>query len=162
LPASDGSALRELLGYPEDEAGGIMTSALVVAKTDDTVKRSSTAGRGARARRRPRCGGRGEQGRPPGGDVTLLTILLTMRTSPDTRISSLLGDEDVVTVARMRRRTRWPVSSSRPGGSPGRGGRRRRPIGRILADDVLDALVPTKGRFHFPAFCREIAGSGRG
>jgi len=24
------------------------------------------------------------------------------------------------------------------------------PIGRILADDVLDALVPTKGRFHFP------------
>ena len=25
-----------------------------------------------------------------------------------------------------------------------------RPIGRILADDVLDVLVPTKGRFHFP------------
>jgi hypothetical protein len=24
------------------------------------------------------------------------------------------------------------------------------PLGRILADDVLDALVPTKGRFHFP------------
>jgi predicted transcriptional regulator len=24
------------------------------------------------------------------------------------------------------------------------------PVGRILADDVLDALVPTKGRFHFP------------
>jgi len=25
-----------------------------------------------------------------------------------------------------------------------------RPIGRILADDVLDAVVSTKGRFHFP------------
>ena len=25
-----------------------------------------------------------------------------------------------------------------------------KPIGRILADDVLDALVPIKGRFHFP------------
>ena len=25
-----------------------------------------------------------------------------------------------------------------------------RPLGRILADDVLDVLVPTKGRFHFP------------
>jgi hypothetical protein len=24
------------------------------------------------------------------------------------------------------------------------------PIGRIMVDDVLDALVPTKGRFHFP------------
>src|SRR5580704_17381701 len=29
--------LRELLGYPEDEAGGIMTSTLVLATTNDTV-----------------------------------------------------------------------------------------------------------------------------
>ena len=33
------------------------------------------------------------------------------------------------------------------------------PIGRILADDVLDALVPTKGRFHFPAL---VVDEGRG
>jgi CBS domain-containing protein len=26
----------------------------------------------------------------------------------------------------------------------------RRPIGRILADDVVDALVPGGGRLHFP------------
>ena len=25
-----------------------------------------------------------------------------------------------------------------------------KPLGRILADDVLDALVPAKGRIHFP------------
>jgi Mg/Co/Ni transporter MgtE len=25
-----------------------------------------------------------------------------------------------------------------------------RPIGRILADDVIDALLPERGRFHFP------------
>jgi Mg/Co/Ni transporter MgtE len=25
-----------------------------------------------------------------------------------------------------------------------------RPVGRILADDVLDALTPERGRFHFP------------
>jgi Mg/Co/Ni transporter MgtE len=25
-----------------------------------------------------------------------------------------------------------------------------RPVGRILADDVIDALVPGRGRFHFP------------
>jgi Mg/Co/Ni transporter MgtE len=24
------------------------------------------------------------------------------------------------------------------------------PIGRILADDIVDALVPERGRFHFP------------
>ena len=25
-----------------------------------------------------------------------------------------------------------------------------RPVGRILADDIVDALVPGRGRFHFP------------
>ncbi len=25
-----------------------------------------------------------------------------------------------------------------------------RPIGRILADDIVDALLPERGRFHFP------------
>ena len=24
------------------------------------------------------------------------------------------------------------------------------PVGRILADDVIDALMPERGRFHFP------------
>jgi ribosomal protein L13 len=24
------------------------------------------------------------------------------------------------------------------------------PLGRILADDVVDALLPDRGRFHFP------------
>jgi hypothetical protein len=27
-----------------------------------------------------------------------------------------------------------------------------RPIGRILADDLLDALLPERGRHHFPRF----------
>jgi hypothetical protein len=25
-----------------------------------------------------------------------------------------------------------------------------RPVGRILADDVIDALMPERGRIHFP------------
>jgi Mg/Co/Ni transporter MgtE len=63
----------------------------------------------------------------------------------------LLGDEDVVTVnphesakevagqlVEARRQSMVVVDES------------GYPIGRILADDVLDALVPTKGRFHFP------------
>jgi hypothetical protein len=25
-----------------------------------------------------------------------------------------------------------------------------RPAGRIMADDIIDALVPDRGRFHFP------------
>jgi hypothetical protein len=29
-----------------------------------------------------------------------------------------------------------------------------RPLGRILADDVIDALLPERGRLHFPRLLR--------
>ncbi|HEX3794391.1 MAG TPA: CBS domain-containing protein [Acidimicrobiales bacterium] len=146
------AALRSLLGYPEDEAGGIMTTALVMATTNDSV--SEVVDRLAAARGHDvdldAVAVVNREGRLV-GDVTLLKILLTLQESPDTRISSLLSDEDVVTVdpqasadevagqlVEARRLSLIVVD--------GEG----RPIGRILADDVLDALVPTKGRFHFP------------
>ena len=39
IPAVTALSLRELLGYEEDEAGGIMTTALVTAKSGDKVKK---------------------------------------------------------------------------------------------------------------------------
>ena len=81
----------------------------------------------------------------------MLDILLALRADSDTRMSALLGDEDVVTVnphtkaaevagqlVEARRHSLVVVDED------------ELPIGRILADDVLDALVPTEGRFHFP------------
>jgi Mg/Co/Ni transporter MgtE len=145
-------ALRELLGYPEDEAGGIMTSTLVVATTDDTV--TEVVDRLADARGHDvdldAVAVVNKEGRLV-GDITLLKILLTMRTSPDTRISSLLGDEDVVTV-------RPHASADEVAGQLVEARRLSlvvvdddgRPIGRILADDVLDALVPDQGPIPFP------------
>jgi CBS domain-containing protein len=152
IPSATALALRELLGYEEDEAGGIMTTTLVTAKSGEKVKK--VADRLSEAR---------EHGvdldavavvdddRRLLGDVALLDILLAMRASPDTRMSALLGDEDVVTVdphasagqvagqlVEARRSSMVVVDQD------------GRPVGRILADDVLDALVPTKGRFHFP------------
>jgi CBS domain-containing protein len=144
--------LRELLGYPEDEAGGIMTSALVVATTNDTV--AGVVDRLEAARGHDvdldAVAVINKDGRLV-GDVTLLKILLSMRAAPETKLSSLLSDEDVVTVA--------PDASADEVADQLVEARRLslvvvdddgRPIGRILADDVLDALVPTKGRFHFP------------
>ena len=29
-----------------------------------------------------------------------------------------------------------------------------RPLGRILADDIIDALIPDRGRLHFPRLLR--------
>jgi CBS domain-containing protein len=152
MPPKASLALRELLGYPEDEAGGIMTSALVVAHTNDTV--TQVVDRLAEARGHDvdlDAVAVVNHDRHLVGDITLLKILLTMQTSPETRISSLLTDEDVVTV-------RPNASANEVAGQLVEARRLSlvvvdedgHPIGRILADDVLDALVPTKGRFHFP------------
>jgi CBS domain-containing protein/sporulation protein YlmC with PRC-barrel domain len=146
------AALRELLGYPEDEAGGIMTTALVQVTANDTV--AQVVDRLEEARGHDVDLDAVAVVDKSGcliGDISLLTILLTMRSSPETRVSTLLTDEDVVTVhpnasadevagqlVEARRLSLVVVDDD------------GHPMGRILADDVLDALVPTKGRFHFP------------
>src|SRR5580692_5593806 len=145
-------SLRELLGYPEDEAGGIMTTALVTAKSGDKVKK--VADRLSEARGHDVDLDAVAVVDPEGrlvGDVTMLDVLLALRADSDTRMSALLDEEDVVTVS--------PHTSAREVAARLVETRRLsmvvvgddgRPLGRILADDVLDALVPTKGRFHFP------------
>jgi len=76
-------ALRELLGYPEDEAGGIMTSALVLVASNDTV--TQVADRLEEARSHDldldAVAVVDNEGRLI-GDISLLTILLTMRATP--------------------------------------------------------------------------------
>jgi len=84
------------------------------------------------------------------GDLPLLDLLLAMRTGPDVAVGELLGEEEPVTVAVGTRATEVAdklIESRRLSLLVLDDGR---PIGRILADDVLDALVSTKGRFHFP------------
>ena len=152
MPAQTALALRELLGYEEDEAGGIMTTALVTAKSGEKIKK--VVDRLSEAREHgadlDAVAVVDSDGRLL-GDVSVLDILLALRTASDTRMSALLGDEDVVTVSPH-------ASASEVAGQLVEARRHSlvvvdddgAPIGRILADDVLDALVPTKGRFHFP------------
>jgi Mg/Co/Ni transporter MgtE len=84
------------------------------------------------------------------GDLPLLDLLIALRQRHDVPVGVLVGDEDPVTVSadtpadevakllvEARRLSLVVVEDERP-------------IGRILADDVLDALVPTSGRFRFP------------
>ena len=152
IPSTTALALRQLLGYGEDEAGGIMTTALVTAKSGDKVKKVTD--RLSEARDHDvdldAVAVVDSDGRLL-GDVDVLDILFALRASADTRMSALLDEEDVVTVqpktsvhevanqlVETRRRSMVVVDDE------------GRPIGRILADDVLDAVVPTRGRFHFP------------
>jgi len=152
IPPRTAVGLRELLGYEEDEAGGIMTTALVTAKSGDKVKKVAdrlTAARGHDVDL-DAVAIVDSDGRLV-GDVTMLDLLLALRADADTRMSALLEEEDVVTVSphasandvatRLIETRRLSMVVIGDDG---------RPLGRILADDVLDALVPTKGRFHFP------------
>jgi CBS domain-containing protein len=152
IPATTAVALRELLGYDEDEAGGIMTTTLVLATSGMKVKK--VADRLAAARTHELdvdavavVDGDGRLL----SDVALLDLLLALRADSDTRMSALLDEEDIVTVnprTRVKEVAHKLIETRRlslvvvdDDGCP---------VGRILADDVLDALVPTKGRFHFP------------
>jgi flagellar motility protein MotE (MotC chaperone) len=151
MPADTAARLLGLLGYPEDSAGGIMTTTIVLAKMEETA--AEVVDRLIEARDHDAdidaVAVIDSQGRLV-ADLPLLDLLIALRLRADAQVGSLVGDEDPVTVdpdtpadqvAKQlveARRLSLVVTED------------ERPIGRILADDVLDALVPTSGRFRFP------------
>jgi CBS domain-containing protein len=152
MPAVTREQLTGLMDYPEDEAGGFMTTLLVRATPDDSV---STV----RARLGEQHDHRGEidavvvcdEQQRVIGDVALFDLLVaptegTMAELLETGTPTdpvVVGPEaDVGQVAaalvESRRSSLLVVDEG------------YRPLGRILADDVLDALTPESGRLHFP------------
>lgn len=143
--------LAELLGYPEDSAGGFMTTTIVSAGIEETV--AEVVDRLVEARDHDAdidaVAVVDSRGRLV-ADLPLLDLLIALRQRHGAQVGSLIGDDDPVTVSpdtpadvvarqliEARRLSLVVVEDERP-------------IGRILADDVLDALVPTSGRFRFP------------
>jgi CBS domain-containing protein/sporulation protein YlmC with PRC-barrel domain len=149
MPAATQRELARLLGYPEDEAGGVMTTVLCCAGPDETV---------AEVRKRLRKLAKHQteidsvavvdaKGRLI-GDVSAFDLLvndgdklLSDLIDPDNPPVTLRPDADMDTVAtemvESRRSSLLVVDD------------KGRPLGRILSDDVLDALVPGHGRLHF-------------
>jgi uncharacterized protein YrrD len=149
MPVDKSAALTRLLGYPEDEAGGFMTTAFLVATTAETVSSLS-----ARLAVHDDCPDELDavalvdlEGRMV-WDLPLLHLLVN---PGDTVLADLVGEAEPVTVGirahvaevaerliDARRMSVMVVDDD------------DRPVGRILADDVIDALLPERGRFHFP------------
>jgi CBS domain-containing protein len=151
MPAETAARLVDLLGYREDSAGGFMTTTVVLAGIEETV--ASVVDRLVDARDHDAdidaVAVVDHHGRLV-GDLPLLDLLIALRQRDDAQVGALVGDDDPVTVSpdtptdevakqliEARRLSLVVVEDGRP-------------IGRILADDVLDALVPTGGRFRFP------------
>ncbi|HEX4254324.1 MAG TPA: CBS domain-containing protein, partial [Streptosporangiaceae bacterium] len=150
-PAKAGE-LSALLSYPEREAGGFMTTTLVQARPDSTigeVKRAvaDLAGHREEIDAVVICAADGEL-------LADLPLFDLVTHADDVVVSDVLAadgvpepltvppDASVADVAEQLIRTRHSsllvVSED------------ARPLGRILADDVLDALLPERGRLHFP------------
>jgi CBS domain-containing protein len=142
--------LRGLLVYEEDRAGGFMTSNLVIAHPDETVRQ---------VRRRLRKD-KVHAGDLDGiavvdpvsgrllGDVPLFSLAIATNDStlgellPEGEPVTVRSDASILEVAeRLVETRRCSVLVVDEQG---------RPIGRILADDLIDMLVPEKGRFRFP------------
>ena len=146
-PAKAAEMVR-LLGYPEDEAGGFMTTAFLVASTSETV--SSLAARLADHDACPDELDAVALVDDHGQLVWDLPLLQLLINPGDTILGDLVGEAEPVTVGihagvgevaeRLVDARRMSVVVVEAG----------RPVGRILADDVLDALLPERGRIHFP------------
>jgi Mg/Co/Ni transporter MgtE len=149
MPADKVADLANLLGYAENEAGGFMTTAFLVAETSETV--ASLAGRLATHLDCPEeldaVGLVDHQGRMV-WDLPLLQLLIN---PADTVLADLVGEAEPVTVgihAPVQEVAQRLIDARRM--SVVVVDDEDRPVGRILADDVIDALLPERGRIHFP------------
>lgn len=142
--------LIKLLGYPGDEAGGIMTSVLATAGPDETVAEVSQ-------RLAEQAGHRTEIDSVAVldetgvllSDISAFDLLVS---DADRRLGELIDPDnppvtlhpdanlDLVATELVESRRSSLLVVDDDG----------RPLGRILADDVLDALVPGHGHLHFP------------
>lgn len=155
MPAAGASRLRRLLAHREHTAGGVMTTLLVTARREQTVAmvRAELA---AQAEHRT--------------EIDAVAVVDDDgRLTHDIPLFDLAVAEDATTVAELTDwlgRTRPPatvVPGTRLTETAARlvAGRvssllvvdaQDRPLGRVLADDVLDSVLPERGRAHFRRF----------
>lgn len=152
MAAEKAGELSALLSYPEHTAGGFMTTTLVHAGPDTRV---GDVKRAVAALRQHRAEIDAVVIRGADGELLADLPLFDLVTSADdTVVGDVLAadghpepltvppDASVADVAdqlvRTRRSSLLVVDENRT------------VLGRILADDVLDAMLPERGRLHFP------------
>jgi CBS domain-containing protein/uncharacterized protein YrrD len=149
MPAEARSRVATLLGYAERTAGGIMTTILVVANPAETILQVRDQLRANREHDEDLAGVivLGADGRLL-DDLTMTELFLA---DPAGTVDDLIGppwpvtvtpDADLEEIAERFVETRHSsvvvVDEE------------ERPLGRILADDMLDMLVPERVRLRFP------------
>jgi CBS domain-containing protein len=150
MPPATQRELARLLGYPADEAGGVMTTVIACASPGETVEevRKRLVKLAKHQTEIDSVAVLDAEGRVI-GDVSAFDLLVNKAgkaladvIDPENPPVTLRPDADLDTVAtemvESRRSSLLVVDDE------------GKPLGRILADDILDALVPGHGRLHFP------------
>jgi CBS domain-containing protein/sporulation protein YlmC with PRC-barrel domain len=149
MPAEAREAVATLLSYAERSAGGIMTTVLVTATPAETITQVRDRLRANREHDEDLAGiiVLGDEGQLL-DDVSMTELFLA---DLEATVDDLIGPPWPVTVTPdagldeiaerlVETRRSWVVVVDD----------QERPLGRILADDVLDMLVPDRPRFRFP------------
>jgi CBS domain-containing protein/sporulation protein YlmC with PRC-barrel domain len=149
MPAEARKAVATLLSYAERSAGGIMTTVLVTATPAETIMQVRDRLRANREHDEDLAGiiVLGDDGQLL-DDVSMTELFLA---DLEATVDDLVGPPWPVTVTPdagldeiaerlVETRHSWVVVVDE----------QERPLGRILADDVLDMLVPDRPRFRFP------------
>ena len=149
MPAEARERVAPLLGYSRRTAGGIMTTVLVIADPAETIVQVRDRLRANREHDEDLAGVivLGEDGRLL-DDLTMTELFLA---DPEVTVDDLIGppwpvtvtpEADVEQIAERLVETRHPSVVVVD--------QEDRPLGRILADDMLDMLRPGRPRFRFP------------
>lgn len=149
MPAEASEAVATLLSYAKRSAGGIMTTVLVTATPAETIRQVRDRLRANREHDEDLAGiiVLGDEGQLL-DDVSMTELFLA---DLGATVDDLIGPPWPVTVTPdagldevaerlVETRHSWVVVVDNE----------ERPLGRILADDVLDMLVPDRPRFRFP------------
>jgi len=141
--------VTQILEYAEELAGGFMNTSLFTANESEMVRVVRT-----RLKRQENDLNELESiavVRTSGELVYDLPIIDLLTAGPKVKLRTLVHPSDLVTVplaASIEEVANLLIDSRRP--SILVVDEKQRPVGRIFADDVIDALLPSQNRLHFP------------
>lgn len=155
MPTGEADQLRRLLVHREGTAGGAMTTFLVTARLDQTLGevRAELAAQAEHRTEIDAVAVVDDEGRLV-RDVALFDLAVAEDATLMADMAAWLGQFGPPVVARVG--TRLAEAADRLVAARASSllvlDESDRPVGRILADDILDALLPGRGRLHLRRF----------
>ena len=148
MPKTAAAKVKKVLSYDEETAGGFMNTAITVASGSETVEELRLRLKGTKSMPEFEAIAVVDGTCKLIHDLTMAELFLA---GPNQKLRGIIKGPPPLTVppnASIKAVAEFLINNRRP--SVLVVDDKGHPLGRILADDVIDALVPERGRFHFP------------